>query len=661
LPSLPRSAVTDSALLLLGGGCLQLLYFCGFGLGDDVAYDALATQIRDTGYPRAEGTLVFAGRPLLLLAIAGSYHLFGQHEMSFVLPVMAAALLSVCAVYTIGRLLGGRAAGLVAAAVLMTSTLHVTHATTMTNDIVGAALLGVAGVLGAAAASRRDGSAATLLAAGAGVAAASSGAVKNSFLLLAVPLLLLLAGRLAARQRLVPAVGVLAGAALGAALIAVFFLATAGDPLAGLRVELAFNRAHLLETASERPLRETLLFYPRILLGTAFVGPPGFEWRPAGLFFPVAFAASAAAALLKNRPAAATGAVMCVMLLILQFWPLQLSPYVPVHRLPRFLYPTLLPGAIVIGLVASRFAAHGRTATMLVAAGFAALAWNNLAHASRAVTVHTDSMVDPRFAASLAMNATGPVVADEELIAYMGVRARADRRDPVLLRLTPTVAPPRSSMVIVGGSRRPELDAAYPMTAAPEIIPPEWVPLLSLPGEPRPWRSVRGTVYVVARKGGQVPREMLHSTCPAAAGWRLRDVIDVGDPEAEHAHEYQADEVTWRGGRVLRESGADTWDDGVAFTGTQEFVGRELTPGRALCVAKRVDPRVARQRSRIESDGAEPSPFRVEAAGNGEWGRAVAMLPAEAVTGPELRLRERFVSSTIDVNAFRIELYQREE
>lgn len=655
-----RSAALDTALLLVLSACLAARLFCGFGLGDDTAYDDLASRILRDGYPAARDLLVFAGRPVLLYLIAASYGGFGYTEFAFVLPAMLASMTCVLAVYACARLFGGRRAGLLAAATLLVSTLHASHATTMTNDIVGAAFLAVGGTLGLVA-PRLSPAWSTPAAATAGFVAALAWGVKPSFVLVSLPVFATLGYRLAIERHALAAALTGGAAAAGVAFLAFFWL-TAGDPFAGLRVELTFNRTHMVPDAAERSLSEMLRFYPRIAAGVAWAGPPPYQWLPAGLFFPIAAAASAVALLTRRAAPLAFAGLTWTIFALLEFWPLQVSPYVPIHRLPRFLYPTLVPGAIAVGLVGARLAGRSRAAAALVAAAFAVYAWSSLGHAARAATLHQDAMADVRFAAGVALHAAGPVIADDELIGYVQFAARNGGRQPAMLRISDLTSAPVGAIAIVGGSRRPELSPDYTISAAPPAIPDAWVPVLSLPGQVAPWRPWTGTVYLVqdAVELREDERGILGAACPSTRDWAMRDLIDIGSANSEADHAYRVEGVTWRGAQVLRAGGGDAWDRGVAFTGSLAFTARGLVPGADVCVAKRIDPRVGGQVSWLRAENAAPVEMRPLPANDGHWGVAVALVPGAAVRDATVGMVEQFVRSSHDVNAFRIEIYQPE-
>ncbi|HJR60151.1 MAG TPA: glycosyltransferase family 39 protein [Vicinamibacterales bacterium] len=654
-----RSAVryfaSDLGGLVVISATLCVVFFFGFGLGDDPAYDALARQILDSGYPAAHDTTVFAGRPVVLYAIAAAYASLGHGEWSFILVTAISAAVCVGCVYWIARRFGGRSAGLVAGSFLLTSPLHAAYATTMANDIIGSALLGVAAccVVGAA----RPSPAARGFAMAGGLFAGLSCGTKTSFVLMTIPFVVWAAVWFWRIHRFRLMVWLAAGAAVAGAALLVFFWYTAGDPLAGIRAELAFNRIHILPSTRSTRLQDVLMFYPRLAAGLP-AGPPGYQWRPAGFFFLVVAAALAASTRRGSRPALAAGLMACGGFVILEFWPLTVSPYVPIHRLPRFLYPVQLPGAVCVGLVAAGLSERGRLPRLAVFIPLAALMGFHLLQVHRAAVIHQDSMRDVRFAAGVVLAAQTPVVIDEELLMYVNYKAASGRpgSSPLRLALSPGVVPPPNALIVAGGSRRPEMDPLYSSRQMPDPVPADWMPLMDLPGELRPWRPRRGVIYVAGP--GRPETAGMKDACPPQSQWVLKDVFDVGSLESESAHGFTLTGETWRGERVFREDGADRWDDGRAFIGQQSFEVAGLTPGTDTCVVKRIDGQVAPQVSRwhvgplmLPPATAPPTPAQT-------WGRIRLLIPGDDIRTPRVTLKEEFVSSPSDINAFRVEVYQ---
>ncbi len=221
-----------------------------------------------------------------------------------------------------------------------------------------------------------------------------------------------------------------------------------------------------------------------------------------------------------------------------------------------------------------------------------------------------------------------------------------------------------------------------------DVPPDEWVVVSANPTDhlrragqriPAPWREaarVPGPILgplatfdpVVYWTGPSAPTPPIRPTeSDWLAGWSLRDRVDVGNLIDEQAHEYDLSEGTWEGRRDLplwhgparwfAPVGAVAGDDGRAFVGHEQFVVRGLTPGRPALIVKRVDGNVPDQVSRVLLGGRDVGEFR-SGPRVGAWRELVIEIPAEAVTAAVMTVREDFVSSPVDVNAFEFRLYQ---
>jgi hypothetical protein len=346
-------------------------------------------------------------------------------------------------------------------------------------------------------------------------------------------------------------------------------------------------------------------------------------------------------------------------LLLLEFWPLQMTPtYVPIHRLPRFLYPLALPAAILIGLSLQRWWRAGTIARVAVGGVALLYAGTGLWWSARAVAFHNDTMLDPRFAGQLAARWTGSLMTDEELQPYLWFRRRGQNLPTTFVPLADGVRVPAGTLALVGGSRRPELDPRIAAGTGLRRIPPHWIPVAEMPGDLAPWRLTRGAAYVVVR---ETPGDTVRDTpqaCPPGPHWALKDVIDVGNATSEAAHGYAIDGQTWSGERVLGLDETQRWDDGRAFVGSQRFRADSLATGLDICIVKRVDAGVAPQASvwTVDEQALPMTTFAERQVG--AWGTVVLTVPGHMVRGTSLGIRERFMSSAVDVNAFRVEIYQ---
>ena len=138
------------------------------------------------------------------------------------------------------------------------------------------------------------------------------------------------------------------------------------------------------------------------------------------------------------------------------------------------------------------------------------------------------------------------------------------------------------------------------------------------------------------------------------------DVLDVGDRGSEEAHAYVIDGQTFRGERSMwTDRNLEFTDDGRAFRAAQSF-NASMEAGVEACVVKRIDPSVQRQVSRWTVDGELIGELEARTGDtSGRWPSVSVAIPGHLVRRRTVRLREEFVASDIDINAFRIEVYQR--
>jgi hypothetical protein len=134
-PSPPLLDATDwrwIAALTAIGMALRLLYFSGFGLGDDITlHDFLITVVK-------QGTVLrdnLASRFVWWLPTAIACQFWGPGEIPFLLPILLAAACSFTVVYAFGKALYGRAGALIAGVLLVACPLDFAWSTMVTPDL----------------------------------------------------------------------------------------------------------------------------------------------------------------------------------------------------------------------------------------------------------------------------------------------------------------------------------------------------------------------------------------------------------------------------------------------------------------------------------------------------------------------------------------------
>ncbi len=133
----------------LGAVCLVLLFFWRLGEApllepDEGRYTEVPREMLASGdfvTPRLDGVLYFEKPPLHYWLVAAAIRALGLTELAPRLPSALFGLLGVLLVHRLGAAMGGRRAGLVAAAALGTSPLYVTLGRLATLDMTLAFLL----------------------------------------------------------------------------------------------------------------------------------------------------------------------------------------------------------------------------------------------------------------------------------------------------------------------------------------------------------------------------------------------------------------------------------------------------------------------------------------------------------------------------------------
>ena len=118
---------------MAAGLALRLLYFSGFGLGDDFIFrnEVNTVLVAKTVIPDNQ-----AYRFIWWFPTALSCRIFGLNEVGLVLPFTAAATLGTGLVYALGKTLHGRAGAAIAALLLLFHPLDFAWSTMLTNDLM---------------------------------------------------------------------------------------------------------------------------------------------------------------------------------------------------------------------------------------------------------------------------------------------------------------------------------------------------------------------------------------------------------------------------------------------------------------------------------------------------------------------------------------------
>lgn len=484
----PLTARTAAALALVLGGALaiRLAVFSGAVLPDDMVYVSLVQQIREGGWPAFDELNPWSGRPLLLMVLRASLAVFGWNDGGLVAPFLFASLALVAIVYAVAARYWGRGAGIAAAAAFALFPLDAVHASTLTNDIL-VSLLVWGGVALAALTGFERKRRAALVFAIAGLLVGSAAAVKLSGAGLGVVAIAFVA-LAAGRRRAGIAAAFAAGWLVAQIALCAWVASKTGDGLAHVRVERAYYLGSEWLTHNAGVGAE-LARYPLWMAGVEFERLQGMALRPYGFFFwglvlalPWALISPGA----PRRLAFGTLAVFAVM----EFAPLRLWHYLPIHRLPRALHVLGPPTACLYGwalAAAWRRGSRQRTAAVAIAVTLAiacALTVTRNGGFSR------DSGRDRSWAWSVVRDANPARIAtDVEMAQYFQFRAMMTPPFALDIVETPPPNPAPRDVWVYGGSRRPDyrvenaeawVEAAKSAGCAPLAVSP--FPL-------RPWRT----------------------------------------------------------------------------------------------------------------------------------------------------------------------------
>ena len=240
------------------------------------------------------------------------------------------------------------------------------------------------------------------------------------------------------------------------------------------------------------------------------------------------------------------------------------------------------------------------------------------------------------------------------------------------------------SFLILGGSRGIELSAEVFSSALPDFAwdileegakSENWVLVKECKGKSSPQRHYDLKIYHIAcPPQSEIVSESVKNDSvsinlkgelripkpPKGFKSSIRDVIDVGDRISENKHLYKIRFPSWRGKRdFLYSDNQPVSDDGRAFRRSQKFLARNLLPAFPMIIVKRIDSAVKNQKSYIRINGKKYKEWNIiydEKPGN--WRDHHFLIPEGFVNKREMEIEEVFISSDIDINCFRIEIYQ---
>lgn len=488
--------------VLLAALGLRWLYLPGFALGDDPAYADLATRMLEGMAPPLCDVCVFSFRYIFLGVIALSLKLLGHSDIGLVLPILLSSLACVYLVYELGALLFDRSTGILAATLLSVFPLELVHAGTLTNDILLSMFFALCMLLCLKGFEKGPPDSTLLFPFAGAVLGLAIGVKINS-----LPVILLFVWLFIHKERkgrnglalfLVAWLLVQAGFCL-------WYYVKTGDCLAHIHAELKFNNRYnpseYRDAASN--LADTLLFYPKMMLCLATEGHVGDTFYPYGLFYPAFLAA------LLYFPAKRDARVVIPLVWffflfgMMELTPLRVVPYYqPIHRLIRFLSIVTVPSLLVVAFFLSRLALGKPWLRVLSLCLLGGLIVTSLHQSYRKSRFYIDCMRDSRTAFALVSNMDYTEIATDQemknaLLFYGGYR----NREKVKSFENDHPYFPDHSLVILGGSRRPDMSLDYAADFAGAILPEaHWVKICEVRGRPEIWRPTNLVIYRVLER-----------------------------------------------------------------------------------------------------------------------------------------------------------------
>lgn len=502
------------ALILLLAIFYYSSFWVGYGMGDDEFYASMVSELIHGTYqtyplsPEYGNFPVFQFRPVLLLLTALSTLLAGFNDIGFTLPIFFSHLASIIIIYLLGRRLFNETAGILAALFLVIFPLRLVFATTVANDIMLSALLAAVAllVIRQVTGNCRD---QFLCCEGAGVLLGLSQAVKSNALcmgVLAVVYILLASKSRQSAWRSITA--------LFAGWGSIIILIIAGFHAAGagwsdfFTAEIKYNLwvTPLTRFQDVAALRDHLLFYPRLMFNVMSISPTDFE--PYGYFYWLVAAALAYAMLTRKRNFIVVGCWALALFLFMELMPLRLSPYQPIHRLERTLDIVTIPALLLCGGFLSELWRKNRLTRGVVLTAVALLAGNSLATSIPYAAFRKDAMQDIRdLSAFLYQRSVETVYADGELFWGLSFYMPEKNKRRItwenlenFRRAAGNIAwgdLKKNSLVVLGGSRRPDMYFDLLSRFQPPVIPKSWALLKEFSRAPKPWRKKPLRVYLI--------------------------------------------------------------------------------------------------------------------------------------------------------------------
>jgi hypothetical protein len=471
---------------LVGAGlALRLLYWSGYGLGDDVIFRSNIAAIVQHGQVASDN---IAYRFTWWLPTALSCQVLGLNELGLILPTTLMATAGMVVVYAFGKALWGRPGAVIAALLLLVCPLDFAWSTMLVNDFFLAVLSATTMLLVLRAPEAPDAVWRRRLWILAGVSLWLAYHAKVSAVLLFPAIAVVCFAR---RREIDREFRYFVGTA--AALYALSTLgsyALTGDPFAPYHAENHFGGAAGINALTSHPLtRDVFLTYPRLLFYPDHLGERLYSFYPQLL---VGFVLLGP--LLGLRSAWPVFWWLCFVVLGMQFAVNRVDgEWTSLARNVRhtivFVYPMIL---LLTGYLVALRARWPRVCYALLVPLLAFGLRESVLTAEKTKQAFADRRQALTFIASLPPK---PIHSDFQICTYLPALDMSSRfrcvevtGDEAARRTR--IAAIESGYLVTGGGREPHYGCFECIPLAREVAPEQWRLLREFPGPavPSPWR-----------------------------------------------------------------------------------------------------------------------------------------------------------------------------
>lgn len=472
---------------LVGAGvALRLLYWSGFGLGDDVIFQRNIAMIVQSSQVAPDN---IAYRFTWWLPTVLSCRLLGLNEVGLIVPTIVMAAVGVVVVYAFGKALWGRPGALIAALLLLVCPLDFAWSTMFVNDFFLAVLAATTMLLVLRAPLASDVLWRRRLWTLAGVSLWLGYHAKVSVLLLFPALAVVCFARRGQLDREFRYFIGTAAALYGLSALGSYIFA--GDPFAPYHVENRFGGAVGAGALTSHPLnRDVFLTYPRLLFFPDHLGDRLYSFYPHLL---IGFAVLGP--LLGLRSAWPVFWWLAFFVLGMQFAVNRVDGgWTSLARNVRhtivFVYPMIL---LLTGYLVGLRARWPRVCDVLLVALLAFGLRESIGTAEKTKEAFADRRQALTFIASLPQK---PIFSDFQLCTYMPALEGMSTHYPCVelngdeAARGARLATIQSGYLVTGGGREPHYGCFECIPLAREVPAAQWRLLREFPGPsvPQPWR-----------------------------------------------------------------------------------------------------------------------------------------------------------------------------